>query len=205
MTGWRALQGATAKASGGLFEQELSAGHEWYAARGLAAVAKNHAEVGGPPGRMFFSAAAQVDYTGTALGKPIAFDAKSKARAASLKVPTRDAHQLAFLLRTQKAGGCAFYLRACPVLGMAWIIDDLRALAAGTLVTYRGAPTKDGLVYTHHFPVVHRSSVRDIARGLPVWDWLPVVAARFGLTLPTTYRDLPAIPLPGIAAGRDRR
>ena len=107
-------QGALAQQTGRTFEDELEATNAAYLAAGLATIARAHPPVGGPPNALFYRGKGQVDFVGSVLGIPVAFDAKSNSDAASYKHDPRDYHELDFLLSWRRTGGVSFLLILPP-------------------------------------------------------------------------------------------
>jgi recombination protein U len=184
--------GQRARQAGRSFERELDLTNAIYAQRGWACLGRGHPEVGGIPGKgLYFKGKADVDYFGVADGRPIAYDAKSRAGEVYFDFDSRDFHQLDFLLRFQKAGGVAFLLVRDHDLGRIYLlgVDPIRRLRDGVPVQLRrelrgaadaGAPIVPCVVVTE------QQQLEACARLTPIWPWLELLRA---LNYAPTFRS----------------
>lgn len=183
--GYHAARGAAAHRAGRSFEDELEATHVAYAGQGLAAIARAHPPVGGPPSALFYRGKGSVDFLGTLAarphGIPVAFDAKSEAGAASYKHSERDMHEIDFLLAWRSAGGLAFLLVLDRSIGTLYLVDDLATLRAGGSVALRtharGRAHPESIV-----PALHRTEselLLDHALSRPIWPWLAIARMQY--------------------------
>lgn len=142
----RQAAGFVAKAQGKLFEDEIQSSCAYYNSIGRCLVARNYPATSGPPGRMFPVKAGAPDFTGTLLGRAIAFECKSASeKPASWSWSDRDWHQIEFLIEWEKIGGWSFVLLRCDEI--AYLLDGwrLRELNAGRSVELRKHKKDGGL------------------------------------------------------------
>ena len=167
-------QGATAKRVGRSFEEDIEATNRVYSAEGLAAIARAHPPVGGPPGALFYRGKGQVDFVGTVCGVPVAFDTKSDEGCASYKYYEDDMHELDFLLDWRAKGGVAFVLLLDRSRDTLYLIDHLATLRAGKSVPVRTHVRSQTGAQALVPALVRTESERtlDAAMSFAVWPWI---------------------------------
>lgn len=181
--GFGSRRGRAAHAQGDAFQAELDATHAALAAAGVPLVlSRGNPRVGGTPATgLFYAGKGDVDYVGTLEGRPVAFDAKSEAGAASYRHLERDMHELDFLLDFRRRGrALAFLLVRDVELGRVYLVEDLAPLRAGGAVALR-AHARDGAAPL--VPALERTEQERLlaqALGRPVWDWVTLLRSIAG-------------------------